>query len=96
MNEKPIVLFTDHEINRKISSSFAKGINGEMCHISKFSHYNKPSLGSTYGYLAYQDIIYKPLDAKLSITTRFSMFDTDDYNLHSPQKKFYLLCTHLS
>ena len=46
----------------------------------EFSHFNKPSLGSTYGYLAYQDVIYKPLDAKLSITTRFSMFDTDDFN----------------
>ena len=49
MNEKPIVLYTDHQVNKKISSSFAKGINGKMYHVSQFSDYNKPI--AVYGFL---------------------------------------------
>ncbi len=49
MNEKPIVLYTDHSINRKISSSFAKGINGKMFHVNQFSDYDKPI--AIYGFL---------------------------------------------
>ena len=49
MNEKPIVLYTDHQVNKKISSSFTKGINGKMYHVSQFSNYNKPI--AVYGFL---------------------------------------------
>lgn len=32
------------------------------------------------GFLAYQDIIYKPINIPFSFTTRFAIFDVDDYN----------------
>jgi len=47
--EKPIVLYTDHYINRLLCHSFAQGSNSLMCHVTKFKDYNKTI--ATYGYL---------------------------------------------
>jgi len=32
------------------------------------------------GFLLYQDVVYKPVDIPFSFTTRFAVFDTDDYS----------------
>ncbi len=48
MKEKPIVVYTDHEINRTLCYNFAKGSQSLMCHISNFKDYNKTI--ATYGY----------------------------------------------
>lgn len=34
----------------------------------------------SYGYLLYQDIIYRPSFSKFSFTSRIALFDTDDFN----------------
>ncbi len=47
--EKPIVLYTDHYINRVLCHSFAQGSNSLMCHVDKFKDYKKTI--ATYGYL---------------------------------------------
>ena len=44
------------------------------------ARFHQPSKGYKGGYMTYQDIIYKPMDSRLSITSRFCMFDTDDYD----------------
>ena len=49
MNQKPIVLYTDNSINRIIASSFAKGIDSKMIHVSQFYDYNQPI--AFYGYI---------------------------------------------
>ena len=49
MNQKPIVLYTDHEINRALCYSFAKGSNSLMCHVNNFKEFDKTI--ATYGYL---------------------------------------------
>ncbi len=49
MNEKPIVLYTDHYINRKLCYSFAAGSKSLMCHVNNFNDYTRTI--ATYGFL---------------------------------------------
>ena len=37
-------------------------------------------LNKESGYLIYQDIIYRPWESPIALTTRFAVFDTDGYN----------------
>ena len=36
--------------------------------------------GPSKGYMLYQDVIYKPKNFPVSFTSRFALFDTDDFN----------------
>ncbi len=47
--EKPIVIYTDHIINKTLCYNFAKGSNSLMCHINNFKEYDKTI--ATYGVL---------------------------------------------
>ena len=49
MTDKPIVIYTDHEVNRTLCYNFAKGSNSLMCHVNNFKDYDKTV--ATYGYL---------------------------------------------
>ncbi len=47
--EKPIVIYTDHIINKTLCYNFAKGSDALMCHVGKFRDYNRTI--ATYGVL---------------------------------------------
>ena len=47
--EKPIVIYTDHIINRTLCYNFAKGSDSLLCHVNNFKDYNKTI--ATYGVL---------------------------------------------
>ena len=47
--EKPIVIYTDHSMNRTLCYSFAKGSDSLLCHVKNFKDYNKTI--ATYGVL---------------------------------------------
>ncbi len=47
--EKPIVIYTNHVINKTLCYNFAKGSNSLMCHVDNFKDYNKSI--ATYGVL---------------------------------------------
>ncbi len=47
--EKPIVIYTDHIVNRTVCYNFAKGSDSLLCHVNKFREYNKTI--ATYGVL---------------------------------------------
>ena len=49
MIDKPIVIYTDHVINKTLCYNFAKGSNSLMCHVNNFKDYNKTI--ATYGIL---------------------------------------------
>ena len=49
MKEKPIVIYTDHVINKTLCYNFAKGSDSLMCHVNNFKEYNKTI--ATYGVL---------------------------------------------
>lgn len=46
---KPIVIYTDHIINKTLCYNFAKGSNSLLCHVNKFKEYNRTI--ATYGVL---------------------------------------------
>ena len=47
--EKPVVIYTDHIMNRTLCYNFAKGAESPMCHINNFKEYHKTI--ATYGVL---------------------------------------------
>ena len=47
--DKPIVIYTDHIMNRTLCYNFAKGSDALMCHVNDFKEYNKTI--ATYGVL---------------------------------------------
>ena len=49
MNEKPVVIYTDHIMNRTLCYNFAKGSNSLLCHVNNFKDYNMTI--ATYGVL---------------------------------------------
>ena len=49
MSKKPIILHTDHFVNKKVTFSFAKGIRGGIIHVDQIKNYNNHI--ATYGYL---------------------------------------------
>ena len=49
MNEKPVVLYTDHSINKTLCYSFAIGSKSPMCHVNNFNDFKNTI--ATYGYL---------------------------------------------
>ncbi len=49
ISDTPIVLYTDHIVNRTLCYNFAKGSNSLMCHVNNFTDYSKTV--ATYGFL---------------------------------------------
>jgi hypothetical protein len=47
--EKPVVIYTDHIMNKTLCYNFAKGADSPMCHINDFREYNRTI--ATYGIL---------------------------------------------
>ena len=47
--DKPIVIYTDHIVNRTLCYSFAKGSDSLLCHVNNFKEYDKTIV--TYGVL---------------------------------------------
>ena len=48
MRDNPIVIYTDHSINKTICYYFAKGSNSLMCHVKNFREFDKTI--ATYGF----------------------------------------------
>ncbi len=49
MIQKPITIYTDHIMNKSLCYSFAKGSNSLLCHVNKFTEYDRTI--ATYGVL---------------------------------------------
>ena len=49
MQDLPIVLYTDHYVNRALCHNFALGSKSLMCHVNNFSDFSKTI--ATYGFL---------------------------------------------
>ena len=49
MTDLPIVLYTDHYVNRTLCHNFALGSKSLMCHVNNFSDFSKTI--ATYGFL---------------------------------------------
>ena len=47
--QKPVVIYTDHIMNKTLCYNFAKGSDSLLCHVKNFKDYNKTI--ATYGVL---------------------------------------------
>ena len=72
--DKPIVLYTDHIMNKTLCYNFAKGSNSLLCHVNNFKDYNKTI--ATYGVLRGTYEIIK----KVNDTTTKRSFDYEQIN----------------
>lgn len=62
------------EINYKIGNAFILRYRAEI------AKYKKDPSKSEFGFLSYQDVIYDPLNSKISGNIRFAIFDTQGFN----------------
>lgn len=63
-----------YHINYKVSNSL------ELRNRIELSKYQKDTAAAEYGYMIYQDIIFRPQKFPITAAFRFSLFDTDSYN----------------
>jgi hypothetical protein len=75
--EKPIVIYTDHIVNRTICYNFAKGSNSLLCHTSNFKDYSKTI--ATYGVLR----------GTLEIINKVKNFYYMDHGYFNQSKRFF-------
>ncbi len=54
--------------------------NWELRNRLELSSYKQQNSKKEYGYMLYQDIIYRPLTYPLSVIFRYAVFDTESYN----------------
>ena len=87
---KPIVIYTDHIINRTLCYNFAQGSNSLLCHVNSFKEYDKTI--ATYGVLRgtfeiinkvknfyYMDHGYFKQSSRKFENNRTNVFDLDGY-----------------
>lgn len=63
-----------YQINYKISEVLSLRNRIEL------SRYHKDTAVAEYGYMIYQDVLYKPVKLPISLAFRFALFQTDSYN----------------
>lgn len=61
-------------INYMIGNDFA------LCNKAEYAHYKNDDGSNSRGYFVCQDVAYKPQNKPFSLTFRYALFDTDDYN----------------
>ena len=72
-----IIPINQHRFRFHIANKINKDL--ELRNRVELASYNRNNTNSK-GYLIFQDIIYKPIGKKYSFTTRYALFDTDDFN----------------
>lgn len=74
---RPVVTTTRHRF--RIHSGYKINPVIELRSRVEFSIFNKDNTNSR-GFMAYQDIIFKPENIPLSVSARYAIFDTDNYD----------------
>lgn len=72
-------LFSDNKQNLRLNSSFKISHSIKLRNRVELVQVNYGDNQKENGYVVYQDIIYDPMNSKLSVTFRYGMFDTDSY-----------------
>lgn len=73
-------LETVEKQNYRVEINYIANANFSIRSRSEMSFYKKGFASKEFGFLSYQDIIYKPLSSKLSGNIRFAIFDTQGFN----------------
>jgi len=70
------VIQTNYRFNIKFKISKAFTLDNRIEYVTL----QKESTGTQKGYMIYQDINYKPMKSKVSVSLRYVLFDTDSYD----------------
>lgn len=73
----PVVDITRHRL--RFHNNYKVNTSVELRNRVEFSYFSDDGQLSR-GYLAYQDIVWRPAEIPLSATMRYAIFDTDDYD----------------
>lgn len=71
------IFYTKNSLRFNINYGFSNGF--VFCSKAEYSHYRNDDGSNTHGYLLCQDVAYKPEGKPYSLTFRYALFDTDDY-----------------
>ncbi len=66
--------------NYRIELSYKINPDVTVRNRAEMAHYQKSADPAEFGFLIYQDLIYNPLQSKLSANIRFAIFDTEGFN----------------
>lgn len=72
-----IIPITQHRFRFHVANKINKDL--ELRNRVEWVFYEKNNT-RTKGYLIFQDLIYKPIGKRYSFTSRYALFDTDDFN----------------
>ncbi len=64
----------------RLSFSYMIGKNFALCNKAEYVHYHDGDATNSHGCFLSQDVSYKPAEKPYSVTLRYALFDTDDYN----------------
>ncbi|MEO8088222.1 MAG: hypothetical protein ABI763_15485 [Bacteroidota bacterium] len=70
------VIQTNYRFNLKYKITKAFTLSNRIEYVTL----NKKSTGTQKGYMMYQDISYKPMKSKVSLSLRYVLFDTESYD----------------
>ncbi|NNE25642.1 MAG: helix-hairpin-helix domain-containing protein [Saprospiraceae bacterium] len=76
-----IITVADNQVRHRLRWHFNTNVNKQLelrtrIEVSRFDN----PLVTEWGYMVYQDIIFRSINSPLSFTTRFALFDTDGFD----------------
>lgn len=72
------IFYTKNSV--KFNINYMIGDDFSLCNKAEYAHYANDDGSDSQGYFVCQDIAYKPQGKAYSLSFRYALFDTDDYN----------------
>ena len=72
------IFYTKNSVRFNINYGFANGL--VFSNKAEYAHYRNGDGSNSQGFFICQDVAYKPENKPFSITFRYALFDTDDYD----------------
>ena len=72
------IFYTKNSVRFNINYSFRNGLH--LSNKAEYAHYRNEDGSNSHGFFICQDIAYKPESKPFSLTFRYAVFDTDDYD----------------
>jgi hypothetical protein len=72
------IFYTKNSVRFNINYGFANGL--VFSNKAEYAHYRNEDGSNSQGFFICQDIAYKPENKPFSLTFRYAIFDTDDYD----------------
>ena len=92
--EKPIVIYTDHIMNRTLCYNFAKGCDSVLCHVNNFKEFDLIPNAEIKELLNQLNISHFTMDGTVIneeiIINSLDVFEEDELNREVKKKNFHI------